>query len=150
MTCCDLVFVLNDIYKQIWQNLVMKKLSILSISLLFFIVGCSEQVAETPKEPNTIDATNFCKMGSVFSKYNAESSTSFATDFIKQENIKESYIYTYGMGLLQGQMAVAKSNLKSSMEDDNYGTNNYSKQNNADLTGPFITECVKYISIYTK
>tara|TARA_B110000967_G_C18381521_1_gene315514 strand:+ start:27 stop:425 length:399 start_codon:yes stop_codon:yes gene_type:complete len=130
----------------------MKK-SILSISLLFFIVGCSEQVADTskaaevkePKTPNTIDATNFCKMGSIISDYSAETATSFATDFIKQENIKESYIYTYGMGLLEGQMAVATGNFNSSLQDFSYGTNDYSKQNNADLSGPFVTGCVKYI-----
>jgi len=144
---------------KICKNHRMKNLSTLSIFILLLTVGCSEQntnqtqaanepkepVVNEPKTPNTIDATNFCSMGSVITSYSAETATSFATDFIKQENIKESYITTYSIGLLKGQMAVASGNFSSSMQDLSYGTNNYSKQTNADRNGPFVTNCVKYI-----
>ena len=134
----------------------MKNLPILSIFLLLLTVGCSEQntnqtqavnepAVNEPKMPNTIDATNFCSMGSVISNYSADTARSFATDFINQENIKESYIQTYTMALLKGQMAVADSNFSSSMSDLAYGTNTYSKKTNADRDGPFVTNCVKHI-----
>jgi hypothetical protein len=95
------------------------------------------------KEPTTIDATRFCRIGSEFSDMTHELSRSLAEEYLYENNIRDSYIDTFAWGITWAQLDVKSKNVDESVSSYLDGGYRPKTTNNS---GTFVHACVENIT----